>query len=514
MNFKQFMVEKTNETELELNEVKFSEKNLERVVELYSSLMGKQMGGKFKKIGLEDYKRKMGPGKGFRVMNSSGEMLRFNWDQKLAKKAQYDLTSIDFWAKGNIDFQKPTRTVKFGSELNVIQVLSKIIDALKTGTIAEATELIDEANTFLFEKGRTKDEKIEWLEQNGLKRSKAGSVKNMQMAAAEAGLSDVLEVFLGQPESNSFEGELKKVEKVYDQTVYANPDTVFDDIEDLLGLVATKKWRTLIVCGQGGIGKTYHITEGPKSLPKILGPEGKLWTYHSGTKAAPFSFYKVLFQERDKVIVFDEADSLLKNKDIQMMLKPILDTSGNNMAEYMSNTENMVGKTMDEIEEYSEYVTNFLQGGLGNDLDDDGNEEEEEDKSAAAGMKAPKLPSKFKFSGGMIFISNMKAKEIEGAIMSRSIFIDVYLAATDKLKRIESIGRAQAKNDPDTTDANVDELMEALGAGTTAPDNDIQYMTPEYARKNKEITVRAYSLANIMRKSGLPNWANLAALYA
>ena len=282
-----------------------------------------------------------------------------------------------------------------------------------------------------------------------------------------------------------------------------------------MGLVATGKWRTLIVCGQGGVGKTYHITEGDRSLEKLLGPEGNKWTYHSGTKAAPFSFYKTLFSERDKIIVFDEADSVLKHKDIQMMLKPILDTSGKNMAEYMSNTENMVGKTMEEIEEYSEYVDNFLATGLAKPVDDeDGADSEEEEKSATKKMKDPKIPSKFKFTGGMIFISNMKASEIEGAIMSRSIFVDVYLAETDILKRIQSIALAQAKNDPSTSEADVEEIMEALGGGTTQSEHPITYMTPEYARKSKQMTVRAYSLANTMRKAGIARWAHLAALYA
>jgi hypothetical protein len=68
---------------------------------------------------------------------------------------------------------------------------------------------------------------------------------------------------------------------------------------------------------------TWHITEGPRSLKALLGPAGGEWEYHSGTKAAPYSFYKTLFQERDKIIVFDEADSILKNQDIVMMLKPV-----------------------------------------------------------------------------------------------------------------------------------------------------------------------------------------------
>jgi len=248
----------------------------------------------------------------------------------------------------------------------------------------------------------------------------------------------------------------------------------------------------LVVCGQGGIGKTFHITEGPRSLKELLGPEGGEWTYHSGTKAAPFSFYKTLFQERDKVIVFDEADSLLKNPDIVMMLKPILDTSGKNMAEYMAGTENMVGRSDAEIEDYCQEVDAEIMAGA----------------SIGMGKNDVKLPSKFKFTGGMIFISNMRANQIEGAIMSRSIFIDVYLAQQDVLKRIKSI--ATHKYGADIAE----QLMEGLGQTSSGPEMEVQYMTPEYARKNKPFTVRSMDLAYILKTSGLTRWAELAQLYA
>ena len=505
-NFKDFMenkivAEKSQndffENEDSINEVKFSEKNLKKVVNLYSSLMGKQMKGKFYPIGLEDFKRKTGPGKGFRVMNDAGEQLRFNWDQKRSKKAQFDLTSIDYWKEGNINFQKPTRTVMFAPDLNVVQVLSKVVDALVVGHINEARFYIEEANKFLFEK-KTGKEKGEWMASHGL--TKYGTSDRMRKLVSKKrpDLVEELEIFLGEEEKNTFEAPVKEMEKMLDKTVYANPETVFEDIEDLLSLVATGKWRTLIVCGQGGIGKTFHITEGDRSLPKLLGPEGDKWTYHSGTKAAPYALYKTLFQERQKIIVFDEADSLLKNKDIQMMLKPILDTSGGNMAEYMSGTQNMVGMSEDQIREYCDFVDSEIADG----------------KLIGPGKKDIKAPSKFYFEGAMIFISNMKASEIEGAIMSRSIFVDVYLAEQDILKRIKTIAMAQAKNDPDTTDEDVEAIMESLGGHSQAPTQEITYMTPEYARKSKQITVRAYSLANTMRKSGLKRWAELAALYA
>lgn len=240
---------------------------------------------------------------------------------------------------------------------------------------------------------------------------------------------------------------------------------------------------------------TYHITEGPRSLKALLGPAGEKWEYHSGTKAAPFAFYKTLFQERDKIIVFDEADSLLKNDDIVMMLKPILDTSGDNMAAYMAGTENMVGKSMQEIEDYCKMVDDEIANGT----------------HIGVGKNDIMLPSKFKFTGAMIFISNMRAKEIEGAIMSRSIFIDVYLAQQDVLKRIESIAMAKYKS---FGAEYVEQLLEGLGQASKGPEVQVQYMTPEYARKHKPFTVRSMDLAHILKQSGLSRWAQLAQLYA
>lgn len=475
--------------EFELNEVKFDASKLQKVVDLYGSVIGRRMSGKFKTISTEEYNRAMGPGKGIRTMNDAGEQLRFNWDAKLAKVSDFVLTSIDYWDSSNLDFQKPTRTITFGPHLNVLQVMDKIIDGLKTGRITESS---------LNEK-RSREEKQEWLEGKGLPKSLSGSEKAMRARAEKEGILDELEVFLGKAEKNSFEAGLKEVEKQFTKEVYADPETVFEDIEDLLSVVAAGKWRTLVVCGMGGIGKTWHITQGPRSLKALLGPEGDEWTYHSGTKAAPFAFYKTLFQERDKVIVFDEADSLLKNPDIVMMLKPILDTSGDNLAEYMAGTENMVGKSMSEIEDYCAEVDAEVMAGA----------------SIGIGKNDVKLPSKFPFTGGMIFISNMRADQIEGAIMSRSIFVDVHLAQQDVVKRIRSIAKKQASS-MGLTEAEADEIVDALSVGADAKGQDVEvtYMTPEFARKTKQLTVRAYQLAAILKTSGLTRWKELSQMYA
>jgi len=507
-----------------LNEASFNAKKIEQVVKLYSRIMGKKFGAEFKPLGFESYKRKWGPGKGFRMINNKGNQLRFNWDSKLAKSAQYELTSIDYWSPTNTDFQKPTRTVLFSPELNVVQILDKISSALMTGNIRESNKYIEEINLLL--ESRSKEEIEAFAASKGFPKTGGRNRAYLRAYGKKHGISEEVEIFLGTTETNTFEGELKQVETQLDEQIYANPDTIFEDVEDLLGVVASGAWRTLIVCGQGGVGKSYHITEGSRSLPALLGPKGDKWTYHSGTKASPLSFYKTLFQERDKIVVFDEADAILKSSEIVMMLKPILDTSGDNLAEYLTGTRNMIGKTDDEIKEYSKAVQSAIEQGAtvvrqkSKRLYDpffsdtsDGSEDGSEDE-VNMGDADVMLPSKFFFEGGMVFISNMKAAEIEQAIMSRSIFVDIYLAEQDIQKRIRTIGYAQAKSNPDISVEDIDEVLEAFGSNNDFPDQEIKYMTPEYARQSKQLTVRALSLGVILKKSGLPRWRELAALYA
>ena len=71
-----------------LNEATFNSKRLKKVAELYAGIMSKKLSGEFKNLGVEEYKRKRGNGKGYRFINNSGEMLRFNWDSKISKNVE------------------------------------------------------------------------------------------------------------------------------------------------------------------------------------------------------------------------------------------------------------------------------------------------------------------------------------------------------------------------------------------------------------------------------------------
>ena len=92
-----------------INEASFSAGNLKKVSELYGKILGKQLGGEFKVLGMEEYKGQMGAGRGFRSMNNTGAQLRFNYDEKISKmsgKTTNALTSISYWDPSNKDFTR------------------------------------------------------------------------------------------------------------------------------------------------------------------------------------------------------------------------------------------------------------------------------------------------------------------------------------------------------------------------------------------------------------------------
>ena len=105
----------------------------------------------------------------------------------------------------------------------------------------------------------------------------------------------------------------------------------------------------------------------------------------------------------------------------------------------------------------------------------------------------------------------MSADKIEGAIKSRSLYIDVQLSATDKVNRIKTIMMA----DGDTDDTECNEILGALGTTLGSDDGKpVQYMTPEFARKLKPVTVRSFKIAKALKHMGFERWQYLTSMYA
>lgn len=500
-----------------LNEAVFSLQNIDKVVRLYGKLFSKNYSSKFKVIGEESFRKQGGKGFGIRLINDQGYQLRFNWDKtdvkelekldRLNKGKKFYISSIDYWDSINTNFEYPTTTVQFFNITNVVQIWDGISKLIKKGvkgkyTLADVSKMvdIDEASV----NDINSEERKKFLKNVG---ANAAVVYRTNKAQLQQMLDDdddlkqrfdefVLEIKAGKPEVNTIGKELREAEKSLNEKIYADPEYVFEDIEKLTEFVSKGNSKSLIICGAAGVGKTYHVTS---KLEKLFGEAGTKWRYHSGMKTTPFQFYKTVFTERFSTIVFDEADDILKNPDIIVMLKPLLDTSGQNTMEYSNGTVQTLGKSKSEIEQLSAEIDKEIESG----------------KIPYLGKKNTDtnvlIPDKFYFEGQIVFISNMSASKIDSAVMSRSLYIDVHLAASDKIKRIKSILNAKYA---DMGEDEINSIMESLGASIKAPADNIEYMTPEYMRSIKPVTIRSMEIAIKLKKCGIANWERLAALYA
>ena len=97
----------------------------------------------------------------------------------------------------------------------------------------------------------------------------------------------------------------------------------FDDLRDLTVAVATGPLYSLVVHGMGGVGKTFTITDTLKKKGLATPSD---YVYVSGASSAK-ALYLKLFYNKDKVVIFDDCDDVLKDKQATNVLKAALDSN-------------------------------------------------------------------------------------------------------------------------------------------------------------------------------------------
>jgi len=218
---------------------------------------------------------------------------------------------------------------------------------------------------------------------------------------------------------------------------------------------------------------TYTIT---KKIKEMIGPEGDKWVHIKG-KLSPLGMYQAIFLNREKLIVFDDADSVFANQDTVNMLKAALDSYEERVISWISPT------TVDVSRMSSEDLLAFYT------------EIEEMLRTDPSGKI--KFPNKFEFTGRIIFISNLPESKIDSAIKSRSFVIDITLNASDVFKRMESILEHIGG------DAPIEEKKEVL-----------DYLKDNVAGMDgKEVNMRTFILAMRIKQSGTSRWKDMVIRY-
>lgn len=225
---------------------------------------------------------------------------------------------------------------------------------------------------------------------NGKKIAKSTRPEYIEMRAAELGF---------RIERSTKEQEAKPEFSIRER---------FEFLTNYVDLVSDKVMPSLIITGDGGLGKTYTVMDTLKKkgltdvADSISGDEveededGTVRVFGDYAVIKGFStargLYNVLYENKDRIVIFDDCDSVLKDPVAQNLLKGALDSYGDRWISWKS--ERMLG---------------------------DG------------------IPSVFKFKGQVIFISNMKLVDINQAVRSRSICVDVSMSKNEKIDRMRQI---------------------------------------------------------------------------
>jgi hypothetical protein len=161
----------------------------------------------------------------------------------------------------------------------------------------------------------------------------------------------------------------------------------FEFLGNLTQMVIGGITPSLIVTGEGGLGKTHSITQTIKSTD-ITESE---YVFFKGYSTAR-GLYNTLFDNNGKLIIFDDCDSVLEDKVALNILKSALDS-------YERRTISWMAK-MNKNDEY---------------------------------------PQQFDFTGRIIFISNKSKESMNDAILSRSLTVDLTMTPNDKIERMSAI---------------------------------------------------------------------------
>jgi hypothetical protein len=228
----------------------------------------------------------------------------------------------------------------------------------------------------------------------------------------------------------------------------------FNYLDQLVRLVANGQAASCIITGEGGLGKSYTVTnalkeEGLRDVTELESSaditEPTFYRIIKGY-STPKGLYKSLYENQKSVVVYDDCDSVLKDADAVNLLKGALDSFDKRLITWNTSVP-------------------------------------KED-----------LPSTFEFKGGVIFISNMNTDNIDQAIRSRSMCVDVSMTNAQKIERMDTIMRG-SKFLPYIP---LNMKIEALD------------LIKELEHQAKEISLRTLITVSKIRDSGNKDWRNLA----
>lgn len=212
----------------------------------------------------------------------------------------------------------------------------------------------------------------------------------------------------------------------------------FNFLQDLTTMVVTGITPSLIVTGPGGNGKTSTVMSVVQSAL-----DSSAYITFKGYSTAR-GLYNTLYDNNGKLIIFDDCDSVLEDKVSLNILKSALDSYDKRTISWMAKMNK-------------------------NDV----------------------YPSQFDFTGRIIFISNKEGKNLDSAIRSRSLMVDLTMTPVEKIERLSHI---LPNILPDYSMEVKEQSLEFLDS----------------IKDSYDINIRTFIMVSKMSKSFPDTWRNLA----
>lgn len=230
---------------------------------------------------------------------------------------------------------------------------------------------------------------------------------------------------------------------------------IFDELKTLVTMVINNINPSLIITGRGGIGKTHTVMDTFKDYDLVKDEE---YVVIKGASTA-LSMYKALFFNNNKIVVFDDCDSIFKDPDGVNILKAALDSYDEREISWLSR---------------STY-----------------------DPNTQSATEARPVPNRFVFDGQIIFISNLPMEKVDPAVRTRSYTIDINLTEEEMISIMER---------------NLPNILPNVDMGIKQ--EVFNFIKTQYKSEEESLNVRTLIKAIKIRMSGAPNWKVLVSKYA
>jgi len=230
----------------------------------------------------------------------------------------------------------------------------------------------------------------------------------------------------------------------------------FGFVRDMVQMLAKGDQASVVVSGPGGLGKSHTVsaalTDAGFTDLSVLDEladgavvPDKSFRVVKGY-STPKGLYRVLFENRNSVVVFDDCDSVLKDPVSLNLLKAALDSYSRRIISWRADTR-------DE-----------------------------------------ELPNVFEFKGRVVFISNLSSSSLDQAIISRSLAVDLSMTAKQKVERMRFL-LDQKDFMPEYDKQHKVDAMDLIA---------------ELCDNVKELSLRTLIQVTKIRKSAGANWKDLA----